>query len=60
LQEVTITAPAPKANNTSSRRGVDRFIGANYSPGFNKRFYGTSDFDALFGKSRVEGVRRAW
>ena len=60
LQEVTVTAPAPKQNSTSTRKGVDMFIGANYSPSFNKHFYGTSDFDALFGKSRIEGVRKAW
>lgn len=61
LDEVTVTAPASsKPTNSQSRRGIDMFAGANYSPSFNKRFYGTSDFDALFGKSRVEGVRKAW
>lgn len=60
LQEVTVTAIAPKQNSTSTRKGVDMFIGSNYSPSFNKHFYGTSDFDALFGKSRVEGVKKAW
>ena len=35
LQEVIVTAPAPKSKSTPSRRGVDMFIGANYSPRFN-------------------------
>lgn len=61
LDEVVVTAPAPsKPTNSQPRRGIDMFAGANYSPSFNKRFYSTSDFDALFGNSRVEGVRRAW
>lgn len=50
----------PKQNSISTRRGINMFIGANYSPSFNKHFYGTSDFDALFGKSKVEGVMKAW
>lgn len=62
LPEITVTAQAPKKSLSSppTRRGVDMWIGANYSPRFNKYFYGTSDFDALFGKSRVEGVKKAW
>lgn len=61
LPEVTVTAQAPKRSLSSpSRKGVDMWAGANYSPRFNKHFYGTSDFDALFGKSRVEGVKKAW
>ena len=59
LGEVVVTAPAPK-KFTPSKKGIDIWAGANYSPSFNKYFYGTSDFDALFGKSRVEGVRKAW
>lgn len=60
LPEVTVTAQAPKRSLSSpSRKGVDMWAGANYSPRFNKHFYGTSDFDALFGKSRVEGVKKA-
>ena len=37
LGEVVVTAPAPKTNSrtTPTRRGVDRWIGANYSPRFN-------------------------
>lgn len=35
LGEVVVTAPAPKSKSTPSRRGVDMFIGANYSPRFN-------------------------
>ena len=34
LQEVTITAPKSK----STKKGVDRFIGANYSPRFNAAY----------------------
>lgn len=60
LQEVIVTAPAPKRDSSPSKRGIDMWAGANYSPRFNKYFYGTSDFDALFGRSRVEGVRKAW
>lgn len=58
--EHPITATAPKQNSTSTRKGVDMFTGSNESPSFNKHFYGTSDSDALFGKSRVEGVKKAW
>ena len=64
LNEVVVVGKAPKKEETPSvtptRRGIDMYIGRNYSPSFNKHFYGTSDFDALFGKSRVEGVKRAW
>lgn len=37
LGEVVVTAPAPKTNSrtTPTRRGFDRWIGANYSPRFN-------------------------
>lgn len=59
LDEIVVTAPASK-KSTPSKKGVDMWAGANYSPSFNKHFYGTSDFDALFGKSRVEGVKKAW
>lgn len=60
LQGVTVTAPAPKKNSSPTRTGADIFAGRNYSPSFDKHFYGTSDFDALFGRSRVEGVKKAW
>lgn len=63
LPEVEVTGSASKeksSKESSYNKGIDMFAGANYSPSFNKHFYGTSDFDALFGKSRVEGVKKAW
>lgn len=62
LPEITVTTQAPKKSLSSSptRGGVDMQVGANYSPRFSKYFYGTSDFGALFGESRVEGVKKAW
>lgn len=35
LEEITVTAPG-KPKSTSTRKGVDMFIGANYSPSFNR------------------------
>ena len=39
LNEVTVTANAPnKPKNTQIRRGIDMYIGANYSPRFNAAY----------------------
>lgn len=54
LGEVVIIADSAPKKPTSSKKGT------NYSQRFNTHFYGTSDFDALFGRSRVEGVKKAW
>lgn len=44
----------------NERKGIDRYIGSAHSDAFDKHFYGTSDWSALFGDSRVNGVKRAW
>ena len=60
LQEITVTAQAPKSKNTpSAKTGVDMYIGRNYDPEFNKHYYGMSHLDALLGKVRVENMRKA-
>ena len=60
LQEITVTAQAPKSKSTpSAKTGVDMYIGRNYDPEFNKRYYGMSHLDALLGKVRVENMRKA-
>lgn len=39
LNEITVTANAPnKPKNTQIRRGIDMYIGANYSPRFNAAY----------------------
>lgn len=63
LPEITVTAQpknVPNHFNKSPNKGVDMYIGANYNPNFNRIFFNTSDFDSLFGKRRIEGVKRAW
>lgn len=52
-------APQSDARH-SSTNVVDAQRGAAYSPEFNRNFYGTSDYSALFGDSRVRGVQQAW
>lgn len=60
LQEITVTAQAPKSKSTpSAKAGVDMYIGRNYDPEFNKHYYGMSHLDALLGKVRVENMRKA-
>ena len=60
LQEITVTAQAPKFKSTpSAKTGVDMYIGRNYDPEFNKHYYGMSHLDALLGKVRVENMRKA-
>lgn len=44
----------------NERKGIDRYIGSAHSDAFDRHFYGTSDWSALFGDSRVNGVKRAW
>lgn len=60
LQEITVTAQAPKFKSTpSAKTGVDMYIGRNYDPEFNKHYYGMSHLDALLGKVRVENMKKA-
>lgn len=60
LQEITVTAQAPKSKSTpSAKTGVDMYIGRNYDPEFNKHYYGMSHLDALLGKVRVENMKKA-
>ena len=39
---------------------VDAQRGAAYDPRYERAFYGTSDYDSLLGKSRVNAVQQAW
>jgi hypothetical protein len=46
-------------NNTKSN---DTAVKVNLKPksDYASRFYGISDWDSLFGNTRVEGINRAW
>lgn len=64
LTNPKLYTPIPQQPQADVRYGSDNIVdaqqGATYSPEFNRNFYGTSDYSALFGDSRVQGMQRAW
>lgn len=59
VSEHSYAPQAPEMKHGSDNI-VDAQQGAAYSPEFIKHFYGTSDFSALLGDSRVQGMKTAW